>query len=83
MMYSGDIKRMVPKPPKTYDKFVTRFPKLEQAWEIISSAGNEGPLGEMTARLIRLAIAIGALREGGRYARVSERRWRLGSRAQR
>ncbi len=58
------MKRASPKPPKAYSDFVTRFPMLEQAWELLSAAGNEGPLDERTRRLIRLAVAVGGLREG-------------------
>jgi len=53
-----------PKPPKAYEEFVTRYPKLGQAWELISQAGTEGPLDETTQRLVRLAVAVGAMREG-------------------
>ncbi len=54
----------LPEPPKTYTDFVARFPKLGQAWELASDAGNEGPLDERTRRLIKIAVAIGASREG-------------------
>ena len=53
-----------PKPPKTYETFVRRYPKLSEAWEKISEAGGEGPIDSKNARLIRLSIAIGAMREG-------------------
>ena len=53
-----------PEPPKAYTTFVERFPKLGEAWERIAEAGQEGPLDERTQRLIRLGVAIGALREG-------------------
>ena len=54
----------LPKPPKTYEAFVTQFPKLAQAWSLIAEAGNDGPLDAKTARLIKLGIALGAMREG-------------------
>ncbi len=46
-----------------HDEFVSRFPKLGQAWDLMREAG-AGPLDERTATLIKLAVAIGALREG-------------------
>ena len=58
----------LPKPPKTYQKFVKRYPKLEQAWEAIAAAGAEGPIDQKTARLVKLGIAIGAMREGAVHA---------------
>ena len=59
-----------PRPPKTYQKFVKRYPKLGKAWENIAEAGQEGPLDDRTARLVKLGIAIGALREGAVHAGV-------------
>jgi alkylhydroperoxidase/carboxymuconolactone decarboxylase family protein YurZ len=57
-----------PEPPKAYRAFVTRFPKLGQAWDLLGEAGLEGPLDPRTARLLKLAIAIGAGREGAVHA---------------
>jgi 4-carboxymuconolactone decarboxylase len=59
-----------PIPPKTYERFIQRYPKLAKAWAEIGLAGREGPLDERTARLIKLAVAIGALREGAVHACV-------------
>ena len=59
-----------PRPPKMHQEFVNRFPKLQEAWESIAEAGKEGPLDERTARLVKLGIAIGALREGAVHASV-------------
>lgn len=53
-----------PKPPKAYQDFTARYPKLRDAWDLINDAGAEGPLDERTARLVKLAIAVGAMREG-------------------
>jgi len=58
------------KPPKAYRRFVERYPQLGQAWETIGEAGKEGPLDERTCRLIKLALAIGALREGAVHSSV-------------
>ena len=60
----------LPEPPKTYLEFTARFPKLNDAWDLIGQAGDEGPLDEKTRRLIKLGIAIGAQREGAVHASV-------------
>ncbi len=52
------------KPPASYQEFVKRFPAIGRAWEQLSGAGMDGPLDERTARLVKLGIAIGSLREG-------------------
>jgi alkylhydroperoxidase/carboxymuconolactone decarboxylase family protein YurZ len=62
--------RTEPRPPKAYEAFVQRYPKLGQAWEAIHEAGNEGPLDERTARLVKLGVAVGALREGAIHSNV-------------
>lgn len=51
-------------PPLTYSKFVERFPKIDQAWALIGEAGREGPLDERTVRLVKLALAMGAMSGG-------------------
>jgi len=58
----------LPEAPKTYREFIARFPKLGEAWESLSEAGQEGPLDAKTQRLIKLAVAIGALKEGPVHA---------------
>jgi alkylhydroperoxidase/carboxymuconolactone decarboxylase family protein YurZ len=60
----------IPKAPKTYDAFVRRYPKLAEAWEKIGEAGREGPLDSKTIRLIKLAVSIGAMREGAVHSGV-------------
>ena len=59
-----------PRPPETYRRFIEQYPQLGTAWENIHTAGEAGPLDERTARLIKLAIAMGALREGAVRANV-------------
>src|SRR4029453_13262023 len=59
-----------PKPPKTDETFGRRYPKLSEAWEKISEAGREGPIDSKNSRLIKLAIAIGAMREGAVHSSV-------------
>lgn len=51
-------------PPRRYSEFIDRFPALERAWGTLHEAGETGPLDPRTQRLVRLAVAIGALREG-------------------
>jgi alkylhydroperoxidase/carboxymuconolactone decarboxylase family protein YurZ len=60
----------LPKPPDTFLEFTQRFPKVGKAWEMLGDAGLEGPLDEKTARLVKLAIAIGCLREGAVHSAV-------------
>lgn len=60
--------RMQSDPPKKYRDFVGRFPKLAEAWDAIHEAGATGPLDAKTQRLVKLAVAIGALREGAVHA---------------
>jgi alkylhydroperoxidase/carboxymuconolactone decarboxylase family protein YurZ len=57
-----------PKPPATYQAFIERYPRLAQAWEWIAEAGKDGPLDERTTRLVKLAVAVGALRQGAVHA---------------
>jgi 4-carboxymuconolactone decarboxylase len=59
---------MLPPPPKKYERFIQQFPKLGVAWDAIHEAGAEGPLDARTQRLVKLAVAMGALREGAVHA---------------
>ncbi len=54
----------LPKAPKPYRDFVKRYPALASAWESINEAGTHGPIDPRTARLVKLASAMGAMREG-------------------
>jgi alkylhydroperoxidase/carboxymuconolactone decarboxylase family protein YurZ len=60
----------MPEPPDTYKEFTARYPKLSQAWALIGQAGEQGPLEERTARLVKLGIALGAMREGAVHSSV-------------
>jgi alkylhydroperoxidase/carboxymuconolactone decarboxylase family protein YurZ len=62
--------KATPKPPETYEAFVQRYPRIARAWEELAEAGKDGPLDARTARLTKLALAIGALREGAVHANV-------------
>jgi len=61
---------MEPRPPHAYQEFIKKNPKLAQAWELVGQAGTQGPLDEKLCRLIKLAVSIGALREGALRANV-------------
>lgn len=52
------------KAPAVHEAFVRRFPRLGQAWDLASEEGATGPLDSKTQRLLKLAVAVGALREG-------------------
>lgn len=61
---------MEPRPPHAYQDFIQRYPKIAQAWEMLALAGADGPADPKTCRLLKLAIAIGAQREGAIRANV-------------
>lgn len=61
---------MTSKPPKTFQQFSATFPKIRQAWDLLSEGGETGPLDDKTERLVKLAIAIGAMREGAVHSSV-------------
>ncbi len=52
------------KAPKSYKRFVARFPKLGEAWELVREAEEAGPADGKSLRLLKLAVAIGAMRQG-------------------
>ncbi len=62
------------RPPGAHKAFVTRFKRLGQAWDLASEEGARGPLDEKIQRLIKLAIAIGAQREGAVHSGVRKAR---------
>lgn len=66
--------KKAPKPPEAYQSFVKRYGKLSAAWDLIAEAGRTGPLDERTARLIKLGVAVGAMREGAVRANVRKAR---------
>jgi len=65
-------KRKESPPPKTHREFTKRFPRLGEAWELIGVAGREGPLDDRTARLVKLGVAMGAMREGAVHSHVRQ-----------
>ena len=62
------------RPPTLHREFVRRFPKLGDAWGRVNEEGSDGPLDARTQRLVKLAVAIGALREGAVHAGVRKAR---------
>jgi len=64
------VEKKIDEPPPAYLDFVGRYPKLGDAWERVGEAGVEGPLDMPTVRLVKLGIAIGAMREGSVHADV-------------
>jgi alkylhydroperoxidase/carboxymuconolactone decarboxylase family protein YurZ len=64
------MRKKLAKPPKTYDAFSETFPALRQAWDLLGEAAKEGPLDGRTARLVKLGVAIGAMREGAVHSSV-------------
>lgn len=62
------------KPPKTFESFSEHFPEVRQGWDLLGAAGNKGPLDAKTVRLIKLAVSVGAMREGGVHSSVRKAR---------
>lgn len=60
----------LPKPPRAFEEFSAAFPKLREAWDLLGEAAEAGPLDPKTARLVKLAVAIGAMREGAVHSSV-------------
>lgn len=60
----------MPRAPQAHQEFIQRYPQLGQAWDLIGRAGEEGPLDERTARLVKLGVALGAMREGSVHSSV-------------
>jgi alkylhydroperoxidase/carboxymuconolactone decarboxylase family protein YurZ len=67
-------KRKVSQPPTAHRQFVRRFPRLGQAWDLVSEEGSLGPLGAKAQRLVKLAVAMGAMREGAVHSGVRKAR---------
>ena len=62
------------KPPAVHQQFVRRFQGLGQAWDLVNQQGGEGPLDARAQRLAKLAISIGAMREGAVHSAVRKAR---------
>jgi alkylhydroperoxidase/carboxymuconolactone decarboxylase family protein YurZ len=61
-------------PPSTYERFTTTFPGLARAWEQVRDAEADGPLAVKDQRLLKLAVAVGALRQGAVHSAVRKAR---------
>jgi alkylhydroperoxidase/carboxymuconolactone decarboxylase family protein YurZ len=68
------MKKKTSRPPSTHQRFVRRFPRLGEAWDLVNQEGGAGPLHAKTRRLLKLAIAIGAMREGAVHSGVRKAR---------
>jgi len=62
------------RPPAVHRQFVARFPRLGKAWDLVNEEGGAGPLDGKTQRLVKLAAAIGAMREGAVHSGVRKAR---------
>ncbi len=58
------------KPPKAYEQFIERYPKLGEAWEALREAEQAGPLDRKISRLVKLGIAVGAQHTGAVHSAV-------------
>ncbi len=57
--------------PQTFQKFRERYPDVAEGYEKMGDAAyRAGPLSEREARLVKLALAIGAGQEGGVHSHV-------------
>jgi alkylhydroperoxidase/carboxymuconolactone decarboxylase family protein YurZ len=68
------MKRKPSRAPAAHQQFVRRFPKLGKAWDLVNEEGGAGPLDAKTQRLLKLAIAMGAMREGAVHSGVRKAR---------
>lgn len=62
------------RPPAAHQSFVRRFPRVGKAWDLVNEEGAAGPLDTKTQRLVKLAIAVGAMREGAVHSGVRKAR---------
>lgn len=61
--------------PEALDQFIAQYPQVWEAYNRLGEAAAEaGPLDEKTRRLVKLAVAIGAGREGAVHAHVRQAR---------
>jgi 4-carboxymuconolactone decarboxylase len=67
-------KNKLAKPPRAYDEFSETFPALRRAWDLLGDAAKDGPLDDRVARLVKLGVAIGAMREGAVHSSARKAR---------
>jgi len=70
----GPMPKVKSRPPAAHQQFVRRFPRLGKAWDLVNEEGSAGPLDAKTQRLLKLAVAIGAMREGAVHSGVRKAR---------
>jgi alkylhydroperoxidase/carboxymuconolactone decarboxylase family protein YurZ len=70
----GAMPKLKSRPPAAHQQFVRRFPRLGKAWDLVNEEGSAGPLDPKTQRLLKMAIAIGAMREGAVHSGVRKAR---------
>ena len=58
------------RPPAAHQEFVARFRRLGEAWDLVNEEGRSGPLDGKMQRLVKLAVAVGAMREGAVHSGV-------------
>lgn len=63
-----------PKPPAAYRAFVERFPELGDAWERARAGEDATPFDPPTRRLLKLAVAVGNMRQGAVHSAVRKAR---------
>ena len=68
------MKKTKSRAPAAHSRFVARFARLGRAWDLVNEEGAAGPLDAKTQRLLKLAIAVGALREGAVHSGVRKAR---------
>jgi 4-carboxymuconolactone decarboxylase len=69
-------KQETPPAPQIHQDFIARYPELGQAWELMAESGQKGPLDDRMTRIVKLAVAMGAMREGAVHASVRKARAR-------
>jgi 4-carboxymuconolactone decarboxylase len=62
------------KPPAVHQQFLRRFPGVGRAWDLVNQQAGKGPLDARAQRLVKLAIAIGAMREGAVHSATRKAR---------
>lgn len=68
------MRKAARKPPKAYERFIQRYPKLGDAWESVREAEADGPLEPKVSRLVKLGIAVGAQHIGAVHSAVRKAR---------
>lgn len=68
------MKKGSSRPPATHQQFVHRFERLGRAWDLVNEEGARGSLDAKAQRLLKLAVAIGAMREGAVHSGVRKAR---------